>query len=509
MKNQLKIGVLLSYSSIFLGLIISILYTPFMLRTLGENQYGLYTLVSSIVGYLGLLNFGFSSSYMRYYAKYKVKNNTLGIQRLNGMFMTVFIVLGILIFTVGMFLLPNLSFILGDKIIGSDLNTAKVLFFIMVLNLSIPLFTTTFNVYVIAHEKFIFLKLLSLFKTVFNPLAMVIVLSLGYESIGMSLVTLSFTLLLEVVLVFYCITKLKIKFNFKNFDFKLMREMAIFSSFIFLNMIVDQINWSVDKFLLGRYQGTTAVAIYGVASQINSYYLMFSTQISSVFIPRINKIVAKGNSDHELTSLFTRIGRIQFMILALVFTGFLCFGQVFVNIWAGTTYSSAYYVILLLIGPVSIPLVQTIGLEVLRAKNMHKFRSVVYFFIAISNVLISIPLVKAYGPIGAAFGTALAILLGNGIIINWYYHTKVGINIISFWKEIISLGSAVIIPVLLGLSLNYFIDFNNLLYYIGAAVLFTLVYLLFIYFVGMNKSEKKLVNMVLNKVTLLFKRKVA
>ena len=73
--NQLKAGAALSYLSMLLGYIISILYTPLMLRLLGQSEYGLYNLVASTVSYLGLFSFGFGSAYMRYYSFYKVSND--------------------------------------------------------------------------------------------------------------------------------------------------------------------------------------------------------------------------------------------------------------------------------------------------------------------------------------------------------------------------------------------------------------------------------------------------
>ena len=63
--NQLKAGVLLSYLSVGIGALVSIIYTPIMLRLLGQSEYGLYTLAGSVVSYLSILNFGLSSSYIR------------------------------------------------------------------------------------------------------------------------------------------------------------------------------------------------------------------------------------------------------------------------------------------------------------------------------------------------------------------------------------------------------------------------------------------------------------
>ncbi len=66
--NQ-KAGVLLSYGQTILSTLISLTYTPVMLRLLGQSEYGLYTLVNGFVSNLSLLSFGMGSAYMRYYSR--------------------------------------------------------------------------------------------------------------------------------------------------------------------------------------------------------------------------------------------------------------------------------------------------------------------------------------------------------------------------------------------------------------------------------------------------------
>ena len=88
--NQKKAGVILSYVGQFAKILISIIYTPIMLRLLGQSEYGLYQLVYSVVSYLSLLSLGFSSSYMRFYSRYKAQKDEDGVARLNGMFLLIF-----------------------------------------------------------------------------------------------------------------------------------------------------------------------------------------------------------------------------------------------------------------------------------------------------------------------------------------------------------------------------------------------------------------------------------
>ena len=325
-------------------------------------------------------------------------------------------------------------------------------------------------------------------------------LLMGYGSIALVMVTLILTAFSDIVSIWYCFKKLHMRIKFGKFDFSLLRDMAGFSFFIFLNEIINQINWTVDTTLLGIISGTAATAIYGVGSQINQYYMALSTSISGVFTPQINRIVAHGEGDEQLTRLFTRVGRIQFMLLALVLTGFIFVGSPFVRAWGGEEYAQAYPIALLLIGPVTVPLIQNIGIEIQRAKNMHQFRSKVYFCMAIGNAIVSVPLGMALGGIGCALGTAISMIVGNGFIMNWYYQTHIGLDMRYFWKNILKIVPAMLPPIALGIlavSLHSFEGYSGVLTF---AAPYAALYAVCLYAFAMDDSEKNMVRDVMRKI---------
>jgi len=498
--NQLKAGAILSYVSMGLGYIISIIYTPIMLRLLGQSQYGLYNLVSSVVSYLGLLSFGFGSAYMRYYSRYKVNNDEENIAKLNGMFLIVFSLIGFIAILAGTMLVFNIDLIFGEKLTINELATAKILMAVMVFNIALSFPASVFNSYITANERYIFQKTLQMIKTVLNPFIMLPVLLMGYKSIGMVVVTTVLNIIVELSNTVFCFRRLKMRFIFKKFDFNLMKEVAIFSSHIFLNMIIDQINWSVDKFILGRFRGTVAVAVYGLAAQLNTYYLSLSTAISNVFIPRVNRMVASSDDNKELTFLFTRVGRVQFILLSLICSGLIFFGQPFINMWAGSNYSEAYLIALLLIIPVTIPLIQNLGIEIQKAKNMHQFRSWVYLLMAIGNLFLSIPLTKLYGGIGAALGTAVSLVVGNGLIMNLYYHNRVGLDIKYFWREIMRFIPALFPPIIVGTLMAFYLNINKFIVFLICGIFYVIVFCISMWFLGMNQYEKNLVGKPISKI---------
>lgn len=501
--NQMKTGVALSYISMVVGYIVSIIYTPVMIRLLGQSEYGLYNLVASVVAYLGVLNFGFGSAYMRYYSRYKVQGDSDKIALLNGMFLIIFSVIGLVAVVAGTILALNTKLIFGSELTSTELSRAKILMLILVINLAISFPNIVFNSHITANEKFIFQKLIQMIKIVLNPFVVLPVLTMGYGSIGMVVVTTFLNVVIEIANAIYCIRKLKMRFRFNNFDFKLMKEMTVFSSFIFINLLIDQINWNLDKFLLGRFYGTISVAIYGLAAQLNTYYLTLSTAISSVFIPRVHRIVAISNDNDELTKLFTRIGRIQFIILSLILTGFIFFGRPFVSMWAGYDYIDSYSISLLLIIPVTIPLIQNIGIEIQCAKNMHQFRSWVYFFIALANLGVTIPLAKTYGGIGAAIGTAISLIIGNVIVMNFYYHFKVGLDMKFFWKQIFSILPALLLPIMIGGLIECFFNLYKLSNFLVFGITYVIVFSISMWFIGMNQYEKDLIGKPLKRLLKL------
>jgi len=503
--NQLKAGAVLSYVSMGLGYLVSIIFTPIMIRLLGQNDYGLYNLVSSVVSYLSVLNFGFGSAYIRYYSLYKVYEDKENIAKLNGMFLIIYFILGLVAVLAGILLAINTDLIFGAKLSTSELKKAKVLLIILVINLSISFPNIVFNSFIIANEKFIFQNMMQMIKILGNPFLVLPALLIGYGSVGMVIATTILNAIVEIINAIYCIKKLNMNFMFSNFDIRLMKEMTIFSSYIFINLVIDQINWNVDKFVLGRFHGTVSVAIYGVASLLNNYYIAISTAISNVFIPRVHKMVVSSEDNIELTKLFTKIGRVQLIILALISSGLIFFGKPFINLWAGNNYKESYPIALLLILPVTVPLIQNIGIEIQRAKNLHKFRSLVYFFIALANLTVSIPLASKYGGIGAALGTALSLIIGNGFVMNWYYKEKVGLDIKYFWKQILRITPAFIPPLLFGILIINYINQYKLLNFIGFGILYVIIYCLSMFFLGMNTYEKELIIKPIRKLFKIIK----
>lgn len=498
MKDQLKAGVVLSYISTAVSIVIQLVYMPVMIRLLGQSEYGLYSLVSSVVSYLSLFSLGFSGAYMRFFARsYGDREKTAS---LNGMFFSLFTVLTALAIICGTVLSFFPKQIFGDKLTSAELSKARILMLILVVNIAVSLINGLFDSIINAHEQFIFQRIVGLVSTVVSPFVTLPLLLIGYRSIMLVIVTTVLTFARLAVNIWFCCRKIRISISFRHFDWRMMKEVSVFSIFLFINMIIDQVNWNVDKLILGHTSGTNEVAVYGVASQLNSVFMTFSTTISSVFVPRVNHIAAQkgNNAGEEFTGLMAKIGRIQWMILGLPTLGFIVFGKYFiVNIFAGKGYEEAYAATLLLILPAIIPWVQNIGIEMQRALNKHQFRSIIYLIMAIVNVVISIPLASRFGVIGAAMGTALSLTIGNGLIMNVFYHKALKIDMEYFWKEIFKTLKGFLLPAVAAITIMRFVPFNCLTVFFVSIFAFIVIYCASVIAFSFNKEEK---NMLLGMI---------
>lgn len=493
-KNQLKAGVVLSYISTAIMIVIQLLYMPIMIRLLGKSEYGLYSLVSSVVSYLSLFSLGFTGAYLRFFARFYGDKKKLASS--NGMFLTLFSILSVIATICGMILSFFPEQIFGSKLSDSELLKARILMFILVINIAITLISSIFDSMIGAYEQFIFQRIVGLISTIVNPFLCLPLLLMGYGSVMIVVVTTGITIARFAVNVWFCIYKIKIPVSFHGFQWRLLKEITVFSSFLLLNMIIDQINWNVDKLILGHTRGTEEIAVYGVASQINGLFITFSTTISSVFAPRVNHIAVQKENNYqtEFTKLMAKIGRIQWMILGLLTGGFIVFGKYFiVHIYAGTGYEDAYLAALYLVIPALVPLIQNIGIEMQRALNKHQFRSIIYLIMAVSNVGVSIPLASKWGAVGSAMGTALSLMVGNGLIMNIFYHKVLKINMKYFWKEIVKTWKGFMLPMILAMFIMRYVMFENIKTFLLSALIFVIVYCASVFLFSCNEEEMSMI----------------
>ena len=120
-SKEIKLGAILSYVVIGLNMIIGIFYTPYLTRMLGQSEYGLYSLVASVISYLTILDLGFGNAIIVYTSKYLAKNDKENENKLHGMFFIIYVIIGIIAGIIGAILVCNV-----ERLFGNSMNAEEI-----------------------------------------------------------------------------------------------------------------------------------------------------------------------------------------------------------------------------------------------------------------------------------------------------------------------------------------------------------------------------------------------
>ncbi len=498
MLNQRKIGVILSYASMMITILVGLLTVPLMTYFMGTSEYGLYELMGSLIAYMSVMDFGLSATITRYYSREIARKDERGQQNILALSGLIYLGIAVLTVLVGILLYQCLGPLYSGSLTAAEFASCKRIFVLLIVNMTITIPANLFVAVLSSREQFIFLRGVSMLSQALQPVGYVVVLCFVPTAFAVCVVQTLFNIAVVLLNAFYCFFRIRITIRLHSLDRPLVREMLRFAFFIFLNTVIDQLYWKTDIVILGAVAGTLATGIYGIASRINTMYTNFSATVNSVFLPQISRTVAVSADMKPINAVFRKIGRIQFLIMSLILSGFVCYGKQFLWLWAGAKYTEAqkteaYYICLIVMIPLIIPLIQNIGITILQAMNKHAFRSGVYFCIAVLNVAASIPLAQRFGGLGCALATSVAMIVGNGIIINIYYYRVIHLDIPGFFREIARLLPAMVVMLLYGGITNILLPGGGWLLLGGKIVVYASLFAALSWKFSMNEYEKQLV----------------
>lgn len=497
--NERKIGIAISYLNILLHVGIGFLYVPILLHYIGTSEYGIYQLIGSLIAYFMVMDFGLSTTIIRFYTKYKALHDSIGMENILAISLRAYGIIALILCIIGVGIYIFLADIFSGSMTVIEIKEMKEIFLLLLFNICITLSTMIFRSVINAHEKFVFLKGMETIELVIQPMVIILVLLKYPSAFSVALVQTILNMVLTVIRIYYCFAKLQVKIHFYYWNKELFKDFRKLALSIFAVTLIDQLFFKTNQVILGIISGTTAVAVYSIASLVYMNYMALSTAIAGVYLPHVTELVTKQESSKKLSALFIQIGRWQYYVLALVLTGFIIFGKQFIQIWAGQGFSDAYWITLLIIIPFTIDLIQNIGLTILQATNQYGFRAKVYFCIGVLNLCLAIPLGIKYGGIGCAIATGVSMFIGNGVIMNWFYATKINLAIKEFWKQIMHISIPIIACLCLGYVGNFFYDGMNNSIFILKILIYIFIYMILLFFFAFNLQER-------NKVLALFQK---
>lgn len=445
MMSERKKGAILSYIQVVLSVAVSVIYVPVLLRYLGQSEYGLYQIVGSFFSYISVFESCMSTGVLRNYC------NALGSQDKEAADVTlsmakvIYRVMAALMVVAGVIVLFAFRSFYASSFTASELKESSAILLLLFANMMVTLLGSVYLTILTGHEKFTFLKVLAIIIQVAQPFFVILCVRKIPYAITVSTVIVVFNVLTVLMRYLYVTRKLKIRIVKKKRNRKVIGEIVGLSATILLGCIADQIFWKTDQVILGKLFSTTVVAVYSVGAQIYMMYMQFGTQIASVFYPKVSILYQEENGLQKVSDLFIRVGRATFFVILLVLSGFIIFGREFLLVWVGEGYEAAYWVAIIVMLPFSVDLAQNLGLCILQVKGQYGFRAKIYLLSALLNIITTVLFARRIGITGAALSTGISMFLTSGLIMNWFFQKRVGLNMIKFWKTTIGIISLAVL----------------------------------------------------------------
>ena len=495
--DEKKIGVIISYLTLLVSSLLSILLTPVMLKNLGDVEYGLYQTITSFIGVLTVLDFGSGVATTRYVAKYNLQQDKEGCNNYLAMSMIINVIISVLIFLIGSGFVLSIDNIYSKSFSGDDVEKAKILAVLYIINISVNIFLNMFYGVAIGYKKFLFGNGTQLIKIVVRFGLIYILLAVGMRAIAISIADIAVNIGTIIFVWGYIKIKLDVRLRLVKWDKVVFWETFSFSVALFLQSIVNQVNNSIDKVILGSMIGGTAVTIYSVAMSIYLIYGSLSGAVKKVLLPDAVELVKNGVDGKKVTEFVIKGGRFQFMVLIYILCGFFLVGREFITLWVGEHYQISYYIAIILMVPTLFQLSQNITETILDAMGKRMLRSVILFVGAMGNIFLTILLIKLWGLIGAPIATAITCVLSWLIALNIYHHKVMKLQVIRMFIEICrgTFLCAVVSTLLCGM-LNY-IEMPNALSLLVKGMTFTVIYIIMLWRKGFNKEEQQMLRKVI------------
>lgn len=445
MMSERKKGAILSYIQVVLSVAVSVIYVPVLLRYLGQSEYGLYQIVGSFFSYISVFESCMSTGVLRNYC------NALGSQDKEAADVTlsmakvIYRVMAALMVVAGVIVLFAFRSFYASSFTASELKESSAILLLLFANMMVTLLGSVYLTILTGHEKFTFLKVLAIIIQVAQPFFVILCVRKIPYAITVSTVIVVFNVLTVLMRYLYVTRKLKIRIVKKKRNRKVIGEIVGLSATILLGCIADQIFWKTDQVILGKLFSTTVAAVYSVGAQIYMMYMQFGTQIASVFYPKVSILYQEENGLQKVSDLFILVGRATFFVILLVLSGFIIFGREFLLVWVGEGYEAAYWVAIIVMLPFSVDLAQNLGLCILQVKGQYGFRAKIYLLSALLNIITTVLFARRIGITGAALSTGISMFLTSGLIMNWFFQKRVGLNMIKFWKTTIGIISLAVL----------------------------------------------------------------
>jgi len=487
-------------AAVLIRVLVAFFLSPFLVHTLGDTKYGIWTIMAALSGYMCLLDLGIVSTITKYTSEHYQTHDTKKLNVVVSTCLFIFLCVTTVVLIASPFIAQGvISFLDFDPEIEG---TVYLLTIIISFDISLFVISGVFRGSFAGLLRHDILSIIGIFSALYKALMFFLFLSNGHGLLTMGLIAVSSNIL--AITIFYII--LKRQFSFIKFDLRTVSKNSIskvfaFSKYTFLSMLANQIIFYSDAFVIGFFLSAAAVTHYTIPWSLMEYVKSFCLAISGTYIA----VFAEHNALQDKRKLYEAYISASKLMLAfsnLMCIGMMVFGGAFISIWMGPKYGEIGQPIIIIFALIQLVMSpQLISLSLLQGLSKHKLYSQLSFGVSVINLILSIWLVQEYGLIGVAIGAAVPQLLFYILFVPSHTTKVIGMPMRVYLR---GTYLRVLAPsLILFASLYAFLEFaypDGYLILISEAIVCATLYLVAIYVFSLDRAEKDKVDATMKKI---------
>lgn len=430
-----------SWGALGVNIIVGIFLSPFILHRLGDSAFGIWVLIFSVTGYYGIFDLGIRSSIIRYVSKYTATKDLDEISGLINTALFTYTCVGIL-----SFIITLIGCLYIDRLfhIAPALQApARWLLFVVGTSVALGFPMGMFGGILEGLQKFYINNWTTIASTLVRAVLIVFYLNRGHGLLTAALITVGLPTLASFFRAAVALRSLPLKFGWKHVNRQALRQMANYSGITFMIIVAAQLRFKTDALVIGTFLSSAAITYFYAGSRLVDYAGEVVSSLAQIFVPMSSQSDAAGNME-RLRKIFIAGNRACAFTILPMAVAFVILGRSIIEVWVGKKYvAQGYPVLLALIFPYTLMLVQAASSRILFGMSKHGTFAVVALIEGLSNVILSILLVRPFGILGDAVGTAIPLLCTYVLFMPRHMCSRLEIRFSNYVKQ------AYLLPIML------------------------------------------------------------
>jgi len=443
-KKQILKNVGSGWFSLGVNVLVGIFLSPFILHHLGDDAFGLWILIFSVTGYYGLFDLGIRSSIVRYVAKYSATGEHEELNRLINTAMFSYGAIGVVSMAITLVAVYYVNSIF--RIPPEFVTTARWLLFMVGASVSLGFPLGVFSGVLEGIQHFYLLYVINITSTILRAVLIVVALERGGGLLTVAFVTVSLPLLNQVVNAVSAFRKLHIRLGSRYVNRASLKTIASYSGTTFVIIIAGRLRFKTDAMVIGTFVSAAAITYFTIGARLVDYASEVVTSLAQIFVPMTSQSQAQGDLD-GLRKIFVAGNRACAFIIFPITAVLTILGKSIIEAWMGAKYvATSYPVLLVLLYPTTLMLAQAASGRTLWGMAKHRTWAWVALAEGISNLVLSVILVRRYGIMGDAIGTAIPLTCTMVFFLPQHLCRLLGIKLRTYLSRAFMLPLALCIP---------------------------------------------------------------